>query len=118
MKTNKLSEHFSIKEFTCKCGCGQYKYDPVLLAKMECLRAAIGNRPILVSSGYRCEKHNKNVGGAKNSYHMKGKACDIRVNGNMAELQKMADRIFSNGGVGIYKTFVHVDTGPKRRWRG
>ena len=115
---SKLSEHFSVNEFKCR-HCGKViNIDPLLIAKLECLRASIGNKPILINSGYRCETHNKNVGGAKNSYHMKGKAVDIRINGDMKELAKMADRIFYKGGVGIYKTFIHVDVGPSRRWFG
>lgn len=111
----RLSEHFDGKEFACRC-CGVVKIDPMLVAKLECLRASIGNRPIFVNSGYRCPKHNKSVGGAEKSLHMQGKAADIRVSLDMAELGKMSDRIFKVGGMGIYKTFIHVDTGPTRRW--
>lgn len=111
----KLSKHFDDKEFACRC-CGKVRVDPMLIAKLECLRSAIGNLPILVNSGYRCEKHNKSVGGAEKSFHMKGQAADIRVSVNMGELAKMADRVFYEGGVGIYKTFIHVDTGNQRRW--
>ena len=32
---------------------------------------------IIVSSGYRSESHNKQIGGAKNSQHVKGEAVDI-----------------------------------------
>jgi hypothetical protein len=35
------------------------------------------NRPIGISSFYRCEKLNKKIGGAKNSQHMSGEAIDI-----------------------------------------
>jgi hypothetical protein len=33
--------------------------------------------PIIISSGFRSEKLNKAIGGAKNSQHMKGEAIDI-----------------------------------------
>lgn len=33
--------------------------------------------PIIITSGYRCEKVNKLVGGVDNSQHMKGKAVDF-----------------------------------------
>lgn len=36
-------------------------------------------RPIIVTSGYRCPKLNKAVGGASNSAHMYGQAADIRT---------------------------------------
>lgn len=33
--------------------------------------------PVKISSGYRCEKLNKSIGGAKNSQHTTGEAVDI-----------------------------------------
>lgn len=36
-------------------------------------------KPISISSGYRCPKLNELVGGAKNSYHKNGSAADIIV---------------------------------------
>lgn len=36
-------------------------------------------QPIIVGSGYRCEKLNKAVGGAARSQHMVGQAADIRT---------------------------------------
>lgn len=114
----RLSEHFSKKEFACK-HCGKIiNIDPLLIAKLECLRAAIGNKPIYITSGYRCEIHNKSVGGAVNSQHLKGKAADIYIKGDMGELVRLADRIFYQGGMGVYKNFIHLDTSKKRRWKG
>lgn len=45
---------------------------------LDPLREAIG-KPIKVNSGYRSEKLNKAVGGAKNSDHLKGCAADITI---------------------------------------
>ena len=33
--------------------------------------------PIYITSGYRCAELNKKVGGAENSYHLRGMAADI-----------------------------------------
>ncbi len=33
--------------------------------------------PIYVNSGYRCRELNQRVGGARNSYHMQGRAADL-----------------------------------------
>ena len=44
---------------------------------LDPLRKAYG-KPIIVTSGYRCEKLNKAVGGAASSQHVKGQAADIR----------------------------------------
>lgn len=43
---------------------------------LDPLRKAYG-KPIVVSSGYRCEALNKAVGGSKTSDHMNGRAADI-----------------------------------------
>lgn len=37
-------------------------------------------KPIIVTSGYRCERLNKAVGGAKKSQHLRGEAVDIKAN--------------------------------------
>lgn len=47
------------------------------------LRAKI-KLPIIISSGYRSSALNKAVNGASRSYHMQGRACDIRCNNNLA----------------------------------
>jgi len=111
-------KHFKPKEFACK-HCGEIRVDIQLLEKLEQLRTAIGNRPIIINSGYRCPTHNKAVGGAKNSQHMYGKAADIRVKDmSPRTLEKFADTVFYNGGVGMGgQNIVHVDTrGHKARW--
>jgi uncharacterized protein YcbK (DUF882 family) len=57
-------------------------------------------------------------GVAKKSYHMLGKAIDIRVPGiPLKDVQRMALRLKA-GGVGYYarSNFLHVDVGPLRHW--
>lgn len=54
---------------------------------LDPLREKYG-KPIMVSSGYRCEKLNKAVGGAAKSQHLTGKAADICVAGNKKKLDK------------------------------
>ena len=109
-----VAEHFSLHEFACSC-CRTVCLDPVLLARLVKLRIRIG-RPISIHSGYRCPRHNQDVDGAGNSYHMKGMAADIAVQGmTPRELKILAEEI-GFGGIGLYTTFLHVDTGPNRRW--
>lgn len=45
---------------------------------LDPLREKFG-QPIIVTSGYRCEKLNSAVGGAKGSQHTLGEAADIRT---------------------------------------
>jgi uncharacterized protein YcbK (DUF882 family) len=76
-----------------------------------------------VISGYRSPATNAMLrritsGVAKNSYHMKGKAIDIRLRG--CPTHKLRDICIQThaGGVGYYpkSNFVHVDVGPVRTW--
>ena len=47
-----------------------------LALAMERVRSQMGGLPIYVSSGYRCPKLNSAVGGASDSAHLYGCACD------------------------------------------
>ena len=82
------------------------------------IRVAFGN-PIIVNSGYRSPEHNRAVGGVDNSLHCQGLAADIRPRDakDLERLQALCDKLNPRGGVGFYKTFVHVDCRGKRaRW--
>lgn len=60
---------------------------------LDPLREAYG-KPIVVTSGYRCAKLNKFVGGAPSSQHVKGEAADIRsVQDTPEENRKLYDLI-------------------------
>lgn len=64
----------------------QYGVDMVL----DPLRRLYG-KPIVITSGYRCNELNKRVGGVANSWHTQGNAADIHV----ASLTD-ASKIFAN----------------------
>lgn len=51
-----------------------------LRERLEVIRIAMGT-PLYITSGYRCEKLNAEVGGVPNSLHMEGRAADIYVCG-------------------------------------
>lgn len=101
------SEHFQSKEFECRC-CHHTKMNQRLINKLEQLRSALG-KPIIITSGYRCPKHNKNVGGAKHSQHMNGNAADIRIKGFKAEEVIRAAKACGFSFIKIYPSWVHVD---------
>ena len=87
-----VSANFNLREFQCRC-CGLVKLCPRLLAKLQALRDAWG-RPLVVTSGYRCNPHNKTVGGAVASLHLRGLAADIAVSpGNQRHLLELALKI-------------------------
>lgn len=72
-------------------------------------------------SGFRTHKTNemlrrRSVMVAKNSFHKLGKALDFRLRDlDLSQTKASADR-YAYGGLGIYKNFIHIDTGPQRRW--
>ncbi len=114
-----LSRNFSKWEFRCPCGCGQVRVDSRLIEALQILRDRIG-LPIEISSGYRCRKHNADVGGVPDSQHLLGHAADIVVQGLHPDcVATIAETIpaFKNGGIGRYDTFTHLDVredGPDR----
>lgn len=79
--------------------------------------------PFEIISGYRSAKTNENLrknttGVAKRSYHMQGKAIDVRLaDVNLKILRNTAIELQS-GGVGYYSKsgFLHLDTGNPRNW--
>ncbi len=116
----KLSEHFNSSEFDCHCKlCKETKIEPELVSRLERLRELIG-KPIIITSGYRCLAHNREVGSKDTSFHVKGMAADIIVKGmHPGEVANYIKKV-GFGGVGIYahKGFAHADIGPARRWHG
>lgn len=107
-----LSKNFSRHEFKCPC-CNTLKLNPRLTIALQDLRDLAGE-PILILSGYRCQNHNANVGGAVHSQHMLGRAADIRImNHNTEEMAQLAEQVpaFHHGGIGTYtgQNRIHVD---------
>lgn len=74
-------KHFKQSEFACKDGCGFNSIDLKVVYILERIRSHFGNKPIVVTSGCRCAKHNKAVGGVQGSRHVLGKAADFYIKG-------------------------------------
>lgn len=84
----KLSEHFDYGELTHSDTANERGIDNTppaaavenlkrLAAFLEQVRAALGNHPMHITSGYRCEALNEAVGGVVNSAHLYGLAADF-----------------------------------------
>ncbi len=111
------TKHFNESELACKC-CNETKPNSELVAVLELVRNYFG-APVTVNSGYRCEKHNKSVGGAKGSKHLLGIAADIVVKGiKPSDVYTFLNSTFPNRyGIGEYNTFTHIDVREnKARW--
>lgn len=116
---DRLTQHFKAEEFRCKDGTKEFLWAIELLEVLETIRNHF-NEPIIINSGYRTPTWNTRVGGAKNSYHVKGMAADIRVkNVSPKEVAKFASEYMKNhGGVICYTNFVHVDVREKYYRKG
>lgn len=113
-----VSTNFKVREFACQDGTDTIYVSPELAAVLQKIRDHFG-RPVTINSAYRTEAHNKKVGGAAYSQHKYGMAADIVVKGvTPLEAARYAHTLLgSRGGVGLYKTFVHVDVrAAKSRW--
>jgi uncharacterized protein YcbK (DUF882 family) len=76
---------------------------------LEELRLAWG-RPLVITSGYRCEKRNIAVGGAPRSLHRLGRAADIKAApSEQDELGRIALGIgFYEIIPGLAKNYIHL----------
>jgi uncharacterized protein YcbK (DUF882 family) len=115
-------------KFNCRCGCD---IPPELeenknnyLDQLEIIEKEL-NQELDISSGYRCKKHNSTIpNSAKNSYHTKCMAGDLKTKGlKPIDLYKVIDRLMNEGkilkgGIGVYNTFIHYDIrGTKIRFK-
>ena len=80
--TRAQKSHFGAAELMCPCcGVGADRMSPSMLQMAEEIRAENGGKPMIVSSAYRCAKHNAEVGGVANSHHLYGQAMDVHITG-------------------------------------
>lgn len=98
--------------------------DPELLDQLHDLKQMLGiYQPFDVICGYRspltnARLHAEHSGVANNSFHMHGRAVDIRV--ERFDLRRIHNAALAmhRGGVGYYpeSNFMHLDTGSFRTW--
>lgn len=77
--------------------------------------------PVSVVSGYRSPVTNallrrNSRGVARDSYHTKGMAIDLQMKGRSPTQIRRAAKRLGAGGVGGYRSFTHIDSGPVRAW--
>lgn len=122
-----LSEHFNTAEFRCKCGKKHIiKIDSKLIKKLEELYSTLKCSKIIVTSGYRCEDHDKAVGGSGSGQHTLGTAADIicyDVNGDIISSKIVSCVAQDLGFMGIgninnnYQA-IHLDVRTSNKWYG
>jgi uncharacterized protein YcbK (DUF882 family) len=122
-----LTEHFTLEEFTdsqtaARKGIRNMPSDHSRERKniqrtaetLEKVRAILGDKPILVSSGYRSHQVNAAVGGSNSSAHVYGLAVDFTCPGfgTPIEICKAIEPHMKDLGIDQliheYKTWVHL----------
>lgn len=116
----KLSANFKVKEFACTDGSDPIFIDTDLVKILQKIRNHFG-KTVTITSAYRTPTKNKACGGEFYSFHLYGKAADIKVKGVAPKtVATYANKIMpTSGGIGTYKTFTHIDCrATKSRWNG
>ena len=105
---NIKARYFNYNEFNCKC-CGENITSEFLIQRLDIARFIFGN-PITITSGYRCENHNTDIGGKTKSSHIRGLAADISCLDDFKRfslLLALLEAGFTR--IGIYPQHIHVD---------
>ena len=111
-------KYFKDSEFTCECGCGLNLEKDGIKKIADEIREHFG-RPMIITSGTRCVKHNREVGGVQGSYHTTGNAIDFVIPGvNVKEYADFCKQLVKQGkarytyyGTAQMGNAVHIDTG-------
>jgi uncharacterized protein YcbK (DUF882 family) len=100
--------YFKELEFKCP-DCGKVIVSAWLIHLLNRVREAY-EKPMIVNSGYRCEKYNKKIGGKENSAHRRGTAADIKCT-NSADRYLMLLLAYEAGfrRIGVGSDFIHLD---------
>ena len=127
---SKLSTHFKVSEFKCKCGKNHdILIDSDLIKLLEKIRSKLGASSCNIYSGYRCSSHDKKVGGSGSGPHTKGYAVDCyfikngkRINSKdvclaLEDLGHKKGIGYRCGGSKPETGQTHIDTKP-RKWYG
>lgn len=101
-----------------------YPMDPRVIDIIYSVQRMTGqSTPFEIISGYRSPKTNSMLrktssGVAKKSFHMQGRAIDLRMEGFSTTRIRDLAKGMKAGGVGYYakSNFVHLDSGDVRSW--
>ena len=103
-----MRNFFSDKEMECHC-CHFQAMDPDFMQKLNAARA-MADIPFYITSGFRCDQHNKDVGSTSTN-HTTGRAVDIRCTSSPNRKIIIAALLEAGmSGLGVGKDFIHCDT--------
>lgn len=115
-------KYFTLDNLSCRC-CGVAHMNMDFLIKLDKVRHNVG-KPFVVTSGFRCEEHNKRVRGRVKSLHKVGRAVDFDIigwsNEDIMRLVYFAGkfglrvRVYARHLTGAY-VFCHIDSAVHER---
>ena len=114
----KLTNNFNDEEFKCKCGKCNLSINKEFVEKLQFARTE-ARVPFKILSGCRCQDHNDNVGGVKNSAHTKCLAADIEISSRTKYIILNALRKVGFKRIGVADGFIHCDIDlslPQTEW--
>lgn len=108
-----LTKNIKTYELECNCGCSTTFEEVAPLAVMlQGFRDLVG-KPMIITSGCRCEAHNARVGGVLDSMHLpNGGAADFYFKGfdlRDAYLMILGSVGHDRFGLRLYDDFIHFD---------
>lgn len=104
------SRYFSAKEQSCSC-CNQTKDNTTLMTMLTSARIKAGV-PFVITSWYRCERHNHAIGSNSTSSHIDGQAVDIAFKNSVDKFNIVSALIwagFQRIGINDKLKFIHAD---------
>lgn len=103
-----MFKYFDISEFDCQ-ETGENEMLPEFIHSLDELREKCGF-PFTITSGYRSERHSIEAAKQAPGTHAQGIAADIAIfTGSQRRAIVKHALELGFGGIGIAKTFVHVD---------
>lgn len=96
---------------------------PASLFVADEIRHRLGRPLNFITSAYRNPAYNRQCGGASRSWHTQNCALDLVYEGGSRAAYEIALELreegFFQGGIGLYDTFIHIDTrGKNASWTG
>jgi len=120
--TVRVSKNFTMSEWYSRSpdAPASHEIDDRLILVLQSIRDYY-DKPVRITSTFRTRQHNKDVGGVWDSMHTKGIAVDFYIKDhdsfeNFRDSLKSFGQWYTNlrdmgiAGIGIYNTFVHIDT--------
>ena len=107
------SPFFKPEEFQCQCNyencVDSYQFmNESFLEALFKVRSQI-DFPLVVTSGYRCKKHNKAVGGVPFSAHTRGVAVDVSIRSSLQRYELIEQLVYHGLSFGVYSNFIHIE---------